>query len=71
MKNRDKLVEEVVMSLNKNSKWSECSLKDPGSPAKQGKLLAIIKSSLTNNLKKQIKDLRQEVSELRKDKMDK
>lgn len=68
---RDKLVEEVVMSLNKNLKCSECSLKDPSSPAKQGKLLAIIKSSLTNNLKKQIKDLKQEVTELRKDKMDK
>ena len=52
-------------------KCSECSLKDPASPVKQNKLLAIIKSSLTNNLKKQIKDLRQEVAELKKDKMDK
>ena len=32
--------------------------------------MAILKSSLTNNLKKQIKDLRQKVSELEKEKMD-
>ena len=33
--------------------------------------MAILKSSLTNNLKKQVKDLRQKVTELEKEKMDK
>lgn len=68
---RDELVENVVISLNKNLKCSECSLKDPASPVKHKKLMAILKSSLTNNLKKQVKDLRQEVETLKKDKMDK
>lgn len=38
---------------------------------KHSKIQAIIKSSLTNNLKKQIKDLRLEVEDLKKEKMDK
>lgn len=71
LEKRDKLVEDVILSLNKNLKCSEWSIKDPASPVKQNKLMAILKSSLTNNLKKQVKDLRQEVTELRKERSDK
>ena len=64
-------MEDVILSLNNNLKCSECSLKEPASPVKHNKLLAILKSSLTNTLKKQVKDLRQELNELKKEKMDK
>ena len=70
LEKRDQLVEEVTLSLNSNMKCSECSLKNPASPVKHKKMLAILKSSLTNNLKKQVKDLRSEVSDLKKEKMD-
>lgn len=70
LEKRDQLVEEVTVSLNSNMKCSECSLKNPASPVKHKKMLAILKSSLTNNLKKQVKDLRSEVSDLKKEKMD-
>jgi myosin heavy subunit len=71
LEKRDKLVEDVLLSLNKNLKCSEWSLKDPASPIKQNKLMAILKSSLTNNLKKQVKDLRQELIEHQKERSDK
>jgi hypothetical protein len=70
LEKRDQVIEEVMSSLNKNLKCSECSLKDPASPVRHKKLLAILKTSLTNNLKRQVKDLRQEVSDLRKEKME-
>ena len=65
LEKRDQQMEEVILSLNKNLKCNECSEKDPIAPVKHNKLMAILKSSLTNNLKKQVKDLRQELSELK------
>ncbi|CAI2367351.1 unnamed protein product [Moneuplotes crassus] len=71
LEKRDQLMEDVILSLNKNLKCSECVSKDPASPVDNNKLMAILKSSLTNTLKKQVKDLRQELSELNKEKKEK